>query len=202
MMIKKILLSCGAALAMTATPAFAQQAPGADTEIYVGGQVGYHMIDEIDFNDIGINASTDIDGLTYGAFGGVNFASESNITLGVEGNYSFGSDAIDREYGIAGLVGTRIGDNSRIFLKGGYQWVDFDVADIAAESADDLGITGADRTDFINGVSTYLDGEDVGSGFLAGIGADVGVGPGFLRLGVDTIEFDTVKATAGFGFKF
>lgn len=200
-MIKKILLSCGAAVAMASTPALAQDA-ASGPDIYVGGQVGYHQIDEIDFNEIGIDAQTDIDSVIYGAFGGVTIPTDSGIQFGVEGNYMFGDDAIDREYGVAALVGSNIGTNSRIFAKGGYQWVDFDVTDIALESADDLGIIGADRDLFVGEVESYLDGDDVGSGYLLGIGADIGVGPGFLRVGVDTIEFDTVRATAGFGLKF
>ncbi|WP_343343040.1 hypothetical protein WJT74_06790 [Sphingomicrobium sp. XHP0239] len=201
-MIKQFLFAGGAALALTASPAFAQEAPASETEIYVGGQVGYHSIDEIDFNEIGVDASTDIDGLTYGGFAGVILPSRSDLLLGAEANYMVGTDAIDREYGVAGLVGTRFGSNSRVFLKAGYQWVDFDVADIAGQSADDLGLSGPARDAFIDDVAFVVDGDDVGSGFLIGAGVDVGVGPGFLRLGADTVEFDTVRATAGFGINF
>ena len=198
------LASALAAAAMFATPAAAQDAnPNENTRFYAGATAGYHHIDEIDFNDVGLDAETDIDGIVYGGFAGVQLPTEGNLIFAVEGNYLMGSDAIDKEYGVSGLIGTRYGVNNTVYARAGYQVVDLDVEDIAIEAADDLGLTGTQRGLFIAGVLDGIDNDDKGEGFLLGVGTDVGIGDNaFLRLNADTIEFDTVRLTAGAGFKF
>ena len=44
--------------------------------------------------------------------------------------------------------------------------------------------------------------DDTESDFLAGIGVDVPVGKAFVRANLDTISFDTMRATAGVGLRF
>ena len=194
---KKILLAATAAAAFVATPAMAQQAP----EIYGGGLVGYHDIESLDLSEFGADETLDVDGNVYGGFLGVKLGGEGNVFYGVEGNYLAGSDAIDKEYGITALVGTNVG-MADVYLRGGYQVVDFDVEALAMEGADAFGLTGDDRNAFIVG---FLDGfgdEDTAEGWLLGAGADVKLGGFMLRGNVDTIEFDSLRLTAGLGFSF
>ncbi|WP_265563647.1 outer membrane beta-barrel protein [Sphingomicrobium arenosum] len=197
---KKIMFAtAAAAAALAATPAAAQSS---DTEVYVGASLGYHQIDEIDFNEIGLDATTDIDGITYGAFAGVTLPTEGNMVLGLEGNFNLGNNSIDSEYGFSGLIGTRVG-GGKVYLRGGYQWVDLDTNDIFNDVADDLALTPAEREELIDLGDDALDGSDVGHGYLVGIGGDFGLGGGaFVRANLDTIEFDTIRLTTGVGFAF
>ena len=197
---KKFLFAAAAATTAFATPAMAQDS---QADFHAGATVGYHQIDTIDFNEIGINAETDVDGITYGGFAGVTVPVGEQLFAGAEGEFRFGSNAIDNEYGVSALFGTKVGDNTRLYVRGGYQWVEFDVGSIAVDVADDLGLTGTDRDLFIDGVIDGVGNDDNDSGFLVGAGADIGLGEAaFLRLGADTIEFDTLRLTAGVGINF
>ena len=195
-----VFATAAAVAALAATPAAAQSA---DEGFYAGAQAGYHHIDEIDFSDLGVDLETDIDGVVYGGFLGYTFPTEGNMVIGAEGNFLFGNDAIDQEYGVSGLLGTRVGTNSKVYARAGYQWVDLDTNGIAGEVADDFGLTGTDRDTFVDLVEAGVDGDDTGSGFLLGAGADVGIGDrAFVRANVDTVEFETLRLTAGVGVRF
>lgn len=199
-MLKFALCATTAMAALIASPALAQDS---SPNVYAGVQAGYHHLDEIDFNEVGFAATTDIDSPVYGGFAGVTLPTEGNMVLGIEGNFLLGSDAIDQEYGVSGIIGTRVGANSRVYARGGYQWVDLDVEKIADEAADDLGLSGGERALFVEAVEAGVDGEDVGDGFLLGLGADFGIGDAaFVRANIDTVEFDTVKVTGGVGLRF
>ena len=177
---KKLFLSALALSASLASaPTLAQDAPGT-ADIYGGLQVGIH--------DLGIDVATggvaDDSGIIYGAFAGVDVPVSGSVFVGVEGNYNLGSSAVDREYGVAARIGTEISPGTKLFVRGGYQEVDFDLRRVLGVPP----VAGADDTD---------------GDYLVGAGADFAVSNGLgLRLAVDTIAFDTVRATAGVVFRF
>ena len=197
---KKFLFAAAAATTAFATPAMAQDS---QADFHAGATVGYHQIETIDFNDIGLDAQSDIDGMTYGGFAGVTVPVGEQLFAGAEGEFRFGTDAIDDEFGVSGIFGTTVGENTRLYVRGGYQWIGFDIGSIAEDVADDLALTGADRDAFIAGVIDGAGDDTDDNGFLVGAGADFGLGKAaFLRLGADTIEFDTLRLTAGVGINF
>ena len=197
---KSVILAATALLA-AAAPAAAQGVPGA--EVYGGLSAGYHGVGDLDLTAFGASDVTDIDGAIYGAFVGARTDVGNGLQLGAEGNFHFGSGSIDNEYGIAATVGTSLGNGSSVFLRGGYQWVDLDIDEVAEDLADDLNLSGADANDLRDALVAGIGDDDTVDGWLVGVGTDVAVGQNsMLRLAADTIEFDTVRLTAGFGFKF
>lgn len=168
-----LTLSAVAALGL-ATGAQAQDA-AASAQPYVGLSGGYHSL--------GVSGVNDDDGAIYGVVGGVDFPVGETLTLGVEGNYHLGTNAIDSEYGVAAKLGFPIGETSQLFVKGGYQEVNLDLGNFGGAG---LGL------------------DDTDGDYLVGVGGEFGVGdsPARIRVGVDTIAFDTVRATAGVIFKF
>lgn len=162
------------AAALAATPAMAQEG---QAEFYVGGQAGYH--------DIGDNAlGGDDGGAIVGTYAGVDVPVGESLVLGLEGNWNRGTNAIDYEYGVAGKLGVRAGARTQLFVRGGYQEVDFDLGNI------------------VNGpVPAGLD--DTDGDYLVGAGAQYKLNENLsLRGVVDTIAFDTVRATAGLAYHF
>lgn len=127
---------------------------------YVGIQGGYHDLDGFD-------------GAIFGGHVGYNGAA-GNLIIGAEGNFNFGTDDIDNEYGVSAHVGTPVGDNAALFLRGGYQWVEVDFGPFEIEDDD----------------------------YLVGVGAGFAGGPGAFRIFLDTIAFDSVRATLGYSWHF
>ena len=123
------------------------------------------------------------------AYVAVDVPVSSNFFVGVEGNAHFGTDAIDADYGVSGRLGYRAEDGTKVYLRGGYQWVDVDAAELAGVD-DDL----FDEDDL--GIDTTI------GDYLVGAGVEVPVGQVSIRGNVDTISFDTVRLTAGVGFRF
>lgn len=173
---KKFILPAIAASFAAASPAFAQNtAPAA--EPFIGVQVGTH--------DLGTAGAADDSGIIYGVYGGVDVPVSGAVFLGVEGNYNYGSSAIDREYGIAARIGTQIGPRTKLFVRGGYQEVDLDVRRFTGVANPPAGI------------------DDTDGDYTVGAGADIGLGRNLgLRFAVDTISFDTVRATTGLTLRF
>ena len=174
---KKALLSALAVSTMAfATPAFAQD-PAPAVQPYVGLQVGTH--------DIGSNIAADDNGLIYGGYIGVDVPISGAVFIGAEANYNFGTSAIDREYGVVGKIGTEISPGTKLFVRGGYQEVDFDL-------------------EKFSGLSPLPAGLDDSEGdYIVGVGGDFSVGQNVaIRAAVDSIAFDSVRATAGLTFKF
>lgn len=163
------------ALALVPGAAMAQSSDGA-VEPYVGVSAGYH--------DLGLGIPGDNGGI-YGGVAGADFPVNGPIFIGVEGNYHFGDGAIDNEYGIAGRIGYKIGDNSKVYVRGGYQEVEFDLVHILGGDPP----PGADDSD---------------GDYLVGIGTDIGFGtsPLRFRLAADTISFDSTRLTAGVLYSF
>lgn len=168
----------GILAAAIAVPSSAQ-AQDAKAEPFVGLSAGYH--------DLGVDdEGLDIDdtGAIFGVVAGVDFPVSETFFVGFEGNYHIGTDAIDNEYGVAARLGLRTSENSKIYLRGGYQEVDVDLSRFVTPA-----VVGLDDTD---------------GDYLVGVGGEFGLGGrnAAIRVGVDTISFDSVRATAGVVFSF
>lgn len=170
-------VAVGAAMGAIVLPAAVQaQSTTPAPEVYVGASAGIH--------DLGIGLPND-DGGIYGVVAGVDFPVGETLFVGAEGNFHFGDGAIDKEYGVAARAGVRVGENAKVFVRGGYQEVDFDIQNL-------FGFTpppGFDTTD---------------GDYLVGAGVEFGLGdsPIRFRAGVDTIAFDSTRATAAVLFAF
>jgi outer membrane immunogenic protein len=188
---KKISFAAAAALAI-ALPGVAQAQDAAPSaHPYVGASVGLHNlgIDEDEF--VGI-PGLDIDdsGLIYGAYAGVDVDVARNVVIGVEGNFHLGNGPIDNEFGAAARLGYRTNNGSVIYVRGGYQWLNIDPS----------GLTGVAVTD---AQFEAAGGDDTTGDYLVGVGADIAVGGNArLRVGVDTLAFDTLRPTVGVNFAF
>ena len=166
----------GAALGAIALPAAAQaQSTTQGPEVYVGASAGIH--------DLGSGFDND-DGGIYGVVAGVDFPVGETLFVGAEGNYHIGDGAIDSEYGIAARAGVRVGDSTKLFVRGGYQEVDFNLSRFVTPA-----VVGLDDTD---------------GDYLVGAGVEFGLGdsPVAFRAGIDTIAFDSTRATVGVLYTF
>jgi opacity protein-like surface antigen len=172
---KKIAFSSLGALAAMAVPAVAQAQSSDDGAIepYVGVTAGYH--------DIG-TAPKGNDGAIFGVVAGVDVPVGETFFVGAEGNFNIGTGAIDQEYGGAARFGVKLNDNAKVYVRGGYQEVKYDLSGLAfiAPPPESFG------------------------DYLVGAGAEFGIGnsPFKIRVGVDTIGFDTTRATGGLVFGF
>ena len=170
---RKIAISTLAAMGAIALPAAAQAQSNAApaVETYVGASAGIH--------DLGTGIPDD-DGGIYGVVAGVDVPVGDTLFVGAEGNYHLGDGAIDSEYGVAARAGVRVGENSKLYVRGGYQEVDFDLGHFGAVPA----VVGLDDTD---------------GDYLVGAGVEFGLSesPIRFRAGVDTIAFDSTRATVG-----
>jgi outer membrane immunogenic protein len=176
---KKALLSAIAlGSAMVATPAFAQDEETSGAQPYIGLQVGTH--------DAGVSGVADDNGIIAGLYAGVDVPVSGAVFVGAEVNYNLGWSAIDREYGAVAKLGTEISPGTKLFVRGGYQEVDFDLSKVT-------GLPGP-----------FPAGTDDDDGdYLVGVGGDFGVSDNVaIRAAVDTIAFDSVRATAGVTFRF
>lgn len=188
-----------AAAALIPGAASAQSAGGPMP--YIGLQGGYHHFDEFDLSDFGGSDDYTVDGLIYGAYAGVHVpVGTGGLIVGAEGNFNFGNSVIDNDYGLSAHIGYNLGGGSIVFLRGGYQWVDLDIAELASELNDELGGDDDDLDEILDELDTS---DDTDGDYLVGVGGDFAVGQNTaLRLAVDTISFDTVRLTAGAGFRF
>ena len=182
---KALLLAATTAGAAFALPTAAQAQDVLPGEGFVGVQAGVHDLDVGDIEDdfaIDLNSGSTI----AGVFAGYDMPLGPGAFVGAEANYTFGFGAIDNEYGIAGRLGTRLPGGAKLYARGGYQQVDFDLSEIF------------DIED-----ETFFDGVDDSDGdYIVGLGADFPLGGSLMRVNLDTVGFDTVRATAGVGFKF
>jgi len=185
---KNIAFFAAAAAVAFAAPAMAQDAP--QLGAYIGANAGYHDLGiEEDLRGVGITNPKD-GGFIYGVTAGVDVPfGDQGMTIGLEGNYNRGSDAIDSDYGIATKLGFRTG-NTKLFVKGGYQWINLDVDQLTGGQLTEAQFKALGQSDTVDD-------------YLVGAGAEFNVGPRtVLTAGVDTVSFDTVRGTVGLGFKF
>ncbi len=184
-------LAAGAALAL---PATAQAQDTGEADVTIGASIGMHDLgvdlgdfdaDDGEFEQLDIDDSAEI----YGGFAAVDFPVGESLFAGVEGNFHFGSGPIETEYGVAGRLGFKTEGGSKIYARGGYQWVDLDLENLTGQSEDFLD-------------QNNIDVNDVGGDYLVGVGVEVPVSSVVLRANVDTIAFDTLRGTVGVGFKF
>ena len=183
---KKITVALAGAAACISLPAVAQDSAGA--EPFIGVSAGYH--------DLGVDgdvepalAGFDInDGSPIvGVFAGVDFPMGSDLFAGIEGNFHIGTDVIDSEYGASARFGFRANGGAKYYVRGGYQVVDLDPYKVVEPRAPDGTFDGFDDSD---------------SDYLVGAGVEFPIGRSALRINLDTISFDTLRATAGFAFRF
>jgi outer membrane immunogenic protein len=180
----KFTLNRAALVAAASAIAFAAPAHAEENKVepYVGVQAGHHDTG----TDVAIGGTVRDSGAIFGAFAGVDVPVSGNLFVGVEGNYNIGTGAIDSEYGVNARLGVKTGFG-KVYVRGGYQEVNFDLAHVVAP----LPVpAGADDTD---------------GDYIVGIGTDINLGKESnvaLRLNLDTIAFDSTRATVGFAVKF
>lgn len=188
------LTGLAAAAALASPSVVAAQDTATDTttaDVFVVASVGYHDIglDTDDLEDLDLEI--DDASLIYGAVAGFDVPlGDSGAFIGAEANYHFGNDVIDGEYGVAARVGFRSAGGTKFYARGGYQWINLDPAEVIAD----------DDIDFPAGTFDGID--DVQGDFLLGVGADGRLGNFLIRGTVDTVSFDTLRATVGIGFAF
>lgn len=191
---KKLVFTSLAAAGALALPAAAQAQDSTKADITIGASVGMHDLgidlgdfdaDNGEFDDLNIDDSAEI----YGGFIAADFPVGEGAFAGVEGNYHFGSGPIESEYGVAARLGFKTSGGSKIYARGGYQWVDLDIENLTGVSEDFL-----DDND--------INVDDVAGDYLVGVGVEVPVSNVVLRANVDTVAFDTLRGTVGVGFKF
>ncbi|MBA4050478.1 MAG: hypothetical protein C0472_01065 [Erythrobacter sp.] len=184
---KKIAYATIAAFGAIALPAAAQAQGAAKPEVTIGAQIGLHDLGletgDADLEGFDIDDSGEI----YGGFVAVDFPIGETLFIGAEGNGSFGSGPIDADYGVSARFGLKTKGGSKIYARGGYQWIDIDAGEL-------VGVPDLDEEDL--GISTTVDD------YLVGVGVEVPVSKIVLRANIDTVSFDTVRGTVGVGFKF
>ncbi|MEZ5709934.1 MAG: outer membrane beta-barrel protein [Blastomonas sp.] len=175
MTFKRMIIAGALALPfLAASPAFAQDE--AKTDAYIGANIGYHNLGD---NPIGAN-----DGAIYGVYAGVDIPAGESLIFGVEGNFNLGSNAIDSEYGVAAKIGVRAGDKGQLFVRGGYQEVNVDLAKISGGL-----VTG--------GI------DDTEGDYLVGVGGQYKLSDNMsFRVVLDTIAFDSTRITGGLSVHF
>ena len=163
-----------AAPMLVAAPAMAQEAGKPD--IYVGGEVGYH--------DLELNSPGASDGAVYGFYAGVDVPVGPVLVVGAEANFNLGSNAIDTEYGVTGKIGANVTDRAQLFVRGGYQEVNYDLNQVSG--------------------GTITDGpNDTHGDYLVGLGAQYKIAPNVsVRATLDTMGFDTTRVLGGIAMHF
>lgn len=151
---------------------------------FVGVSAGYHNI--VVDDDFGLDLNTDAG--IVGVYAGYDVPAGRNLFFGVEGNFHYGFGALDLDYGVSGRAGFVSEDGTKFYARGGYQWIDIDPE-------------GLTRIDDPTG--EIFDGVDTTAGdYLVGVGVDAPLGENTVRVNLDTISFDTVRATVGFSIDF
>lgn len=173
-----LIASTAIAAVLVSTPVMAQES-GPAVDFYIGAQVGYHGIVS---NPLGADG-----GAIFGGYAGVDFG--DRIIVGIEANLGAGTGLIEREYGVAAKLGVRAGETGQIFVRAGYQQIDFNVDGLIDTEA----LFGFPLPDI-----------DISAGdYLVGIGGQFMVADNISVRGVvDTIAFDTVRGTVGVAFHF
>ena len=179
-MFRNFRVALSAAALIAGTPALAQvadEAPApapATSGAYVGISAGYHDVLDNPFGKDG--------GAIVGGVAGFDLAltpeTPSSVVIGVEGNFHLGTGLIDSEYGAAARIGYRFPSGGLAYVRGGYQEINIDIGKA-------INVDGIDDDD--------IDVDDSLGGYLVGVGGEFPLNGSAarLRVGVDTIEFDT-----------
>lgn len=185
---RKTVFAAGAAIAAIAVPSIAH----AQAEPFAGVSVGYHSLGvEDDVEDVFDGVEIDDGSVIIGGFAGADFAVGTGAFVGIEGNIHFGTDAVDSEYGASLRAGFRDAGGAKYYLRGGYQEINLDFVNI-------ITVDGVELTD-----DDFVGVDDTAGDYLVGAGVDFPMGEStMLRVNLDTVGFETVRATAGFGFRF
>ena len=184
---KNLLLAAVATGAAFALPTAAQAQDVVPGEGFIGASAGIHTLGlEDEFATIA-PAGVELDDSSpiIGVFAGYDFNIGPAMFIGAEANYNFGTDALDGDYGASARLGFRAPGGVKIYGRAGYQAIKIDYNEIINDDTIDFSAV-----------------DDTESDFLAGIGVDVPLGGAFVRANVDTISFDTLRATAGVGLRF
>lgn len=176
-------------------PAAAQAQDGLaeGAEVTIGASGGYHDLGVSGDNTDLEGFDLDDDGTIYGGFVAVDVPLGETLFVGAEANGHFGSGAIDHEYGASGRLGFRTAEGAKFYVRGGYQWVDIDLGNLTGLDPDEL---------FDSGDGDGFDFDTTEGDYLVGVGAEAPFGPVVLRGNLDTIAFDTLRATAGVALRF
>lgn len=193
-MLRFSALALTAAL-LAAAPAAAQDAPATDmgatkADAYFGVVGGYHDLSA--GNDFG--TVIDDEDVIGGVVAGFDVPVAGPVTIGLEGNFQVGAGPIEYEYGVAARLGYKFPSGGIAFVRGGYQWVNLDLGE-----ATDLGLR-----------EGQIPAPDLAKDYLVGVGGEFALGDRFsfgggqarLRIGVDTISFDSIRPTAGLILSF
>lgn len=155
-------------------------------EVTFGSSIGTHDLGIAD----DVRAATGVEvkdraGI-FGGFVAVDFPVSSNLFIGAEGNAHLGTGAINSDYGGSVRFGYRGDNGTKVYVRGGYQWVNIDYAEILNVPKN------AVPAGFQNNFGEYL----------VGGGVEYPMGKLIVRINVDTLAFDTIRATGGIGFRF
>lgn len=177
------ILAIAASTVALPTAAFAQDS---GAEVTIGASAGIHNLGVADEIEDLTNLPADDSAGIFGGFIAVDFPVSESIFAGIEGNANIGTGALDADYGASVRLGYRGTDGTKVYVRGGYQFIDLDLANIldVPENAVPAGL------------DTTVDD------YLVGAGVEFPIGSFILRGNVDTISFDTLRATAGVGFRF
>lgn len=174
-------------MAIFAFPAAAQAQASLPGEGFIGVHGGYHDLgvdtEDFEFTGLDIDTASPI----VGVFAGYDLPIGIGTFAGIEGNYTYGFDAIDSEVGASVRVGMTAPGGAKFYARGGYQWVDLDLEEVVNVDLDDVDLSDIDDSE---------------GDYLVGLGVDFGLGRSLLRVNLDSIGFDTLRATAGVGVKF
>lgn len=182
---KKIAFLTAAAAAAIALPSAAQAQGVVPGNGFIGVQAGVHDLGLDELEDIGPGFELEDSSPIFGVFAGYDFPVGPALFIGAEANYNFGTGALDGDYGANARLGFSVPGGGKIYGRAGIQVIKVDYNEI------------------VNDDSVDFDGiDDTESDYLVGIGADVPVGRAFVRGNLDTISFDTTRATVGVDLRF
>jgi opacity protein-like surface antigen len=182
----KLAITTLVAAAAFALPTAAQAQDVVPGNAFVGVTAGVHDLGiEDQVTAIVPGADVDDSSPILGVFAGYDLPVGPSLFIGAEANYNFGTDALDSEYGASARVGFRLPGGTKVYARGGYQEINVDYNKIVNDNTIDF--SGVDDTD---------------GDYLVGLGVDVPVGKAFVRGNIDTISFDTTRATVGVGLRF
>ena len=183
---KKMVITSLAIAAGLALPTAAQAQSLVPGNAFVGVTAGVHDLGlDDELADVAPGLEVDDSSPIFGVFAGYDFPLGPGMFIGAEANYNFGTHALDGDYGANARLGVTVPGGAKLYARGGIQAVKVDYNQIIND--DTIDFSGIDDTE---------------SDYLVGVGVDVPIGKAFIRGNLDTISFDTTRATVGLGLRF